>query len=251
MKLKNSIFCADDWGLSPGVNAGILELARNDLLSSVSCIANSAYLTQGLSELLSYKKNGLQFHLHFNLTYGSAGVSRSEVSSLTSKNGNFLDSKTLIFKSLTGQVSRQEVEKIFLHQLEILKQHNIPVTGLDGHHHVHLLPAVYLSIKHLLIPNQINTIRTMIDPEHRLSFLQSVYFTRFIFDSDPELVLKPCGYVLAKNLKSGEIIKEKMSRYSNMIVHPAKLDDFRLCGINDKLQAERLVELKLLMEYFS
>ncbi|MBC7538053.1 MAG: ChbG/HpnK family deacetylase [Bacteriovorax sp.] len=247
----SSNFCADDWGLSPGVNAGILELARKQLLFSVSCLANSTYLADGLLELLSYEKDGLQFHIHFNLTYGHSKFSHAELPSLTSRSGAFFDVKTLMIKALMRQVAPEEYENTFLQQMKILKDYGIPISGLDGHHHVHLLPSVYSAIKKLLPQNGIKRVRTMIDPQHMMSFLQSAYFKKFVFDSSVGLNLLPCGYVLTKNLKSSRLIKEKLNLYQHMIVHPAKFNDFKFVGMNDKLQEGRLTELKLLLEYLS
>ena len=45
-------FAADDWGLSPAINLGILELARRGWLRSVSLIANAPFLHERLDELL-------------------------------------------------------------------------------------------------------------------------------------------------------------------------------------------------------
>jgi predicted glycoside hydrolase/deacetylase ChbG (UPF0249 family) len=251
MQLKSLIFCADDWGMSPGINAGILELARNNLLFSVSCMANSPYLTDGLLELLSYQKDGLQFHIHFNLTHGHSGSLHEDLPSLTTKSGHFYSMKKLMFRLLTRQVSQEDVRRVFLQQLKILTDHDIPVVGLDGHHHIHLLPSVYTGIKKVLIPMGIRYVRTMVDPQHMMSFLQTVYFKIFLYDSSDELTPMPCGYVLAKNLRSPKEIKKKMIRYKCMITHPAKFNDFKLVGMSDKLQEERVVELKLLLEYLT
>lgn len=223
--------------MSPGVNAGIMDLAKNKLLSSVSIIADAPFLRDGLSELLLLHKDGLQFHLHFNLTHGQENKS--------------LRFQKLLFKCIANKISKKEIEKKFLYQLEILKNHHIPISGLDGHHHVHLLPLVYTSIEKLLIPNEIKTIRTMVDIEHKFSFLQSFYFKKYLFDPSLGVALEPCGYLLAKNLSSKKSLIKKINTYSKIIIHPAKFDDFKNIGIRDKLQKKRVDEFNHLMEFFA
>jgi predicted glycoside hydrolase/deacetylase ChbG (UPF0249 family) len=245
------IFCADDWGMSPGINEGILELGRKKLLYSVSCMANLSYLVDGLYELLSYKKNGLKFNIHFNLTHGHSGFSHSDLPNLTTKSGHFLGMHFFFLKSHLGLISQVEYRKVFLHQLNILKKYEIPITGIDGHHHVHLIPSVYNSIKDLLVENNITDIRTMVDSQHLMSYLQSLYFKYFIYDQNDKVCQFPCGYLIAKNLIDVRKLKNKINRYKFLIVHPAKYDDFQFVELKDKLQTERLDELKLLLGYFS
>ncbi len=241
------IFSADDWGFSPGINEGILELARSNLLHSVSCAANVSHLHHGLPELLEHAKHGVEIHLHFNLTYG---VPLTKAADLIDQNGHFHSFKRLLTKLATRKILAQSVAAEFESQLLALKEKNIPVTGIDGHQHIHLFPHIYKSIRPSFKKNGIKILRTMEDPEHFNSYLQSLYFKKFVFIDDGSLSLKNTGYLLSKNLKNANTMENKIRKFDRLLVHPSKYDDFISAGMTDPLQQERIIELEKILEYF-
>lgn len=243
------VFSADDWGFSPGINEGILELARNNLLSSVSCAANTRYLKDGLSELLTYAENGLRFNIHFNLTYGLP-CSSSECSSLINGKGEFHSLNSAFLKTMTGKMLSSDIAKEFVAQMAVLRDCGIPIEGLDGHHHVHLLPLIYKSIKHELHNQGIHFVRLMADPDHRASYVLSLFFKTFIFENISDLQLMSCGYLMPSDLTSENKMRSKLNQFSTVLVHPAKYNDFTQSKMMDPLQEQRVKELDAIMELF-
>ena len=68
MNFKDHYFItADDWGLSPSVNSGILKLAKMGLVRRVSILADGLYIAEHLEELKSI--DGIKLGIHFNLTF--------------------------------------------------------------------------------------------------------------------------------------------------------------------------------------
>ncbi|OFZ33485.1 MAG: hypothetical protein A2070_14735, partial [Bdellovibrionales bacterium GWC1_52_8] len=62
---------ADDWGISRGVNEGILELIKKGVVRRVSLMADGKFLKHELAALLALQKKGqVSLGLHYNLTYG-------------------------------------------------------------------------------------------------------------------------------------------------------------------------------------
>jgi predicted glycoside hydrolase/deacetylase ChbG (UPF0249 family) len=251
LELGKMIFYADDWGFSPGINEGILELARNKLLYSVSCAANSLYLKEGLDELLTYSANGLRFQIHFNLSYGSAVASKVQLPNLVTREGNFYPLKSFIARCLLGKISRAEILVEFQSQMAILRKNQIPITGLDGHHHIHLLPFVYKSIEAVLVNNGIKHVRTMIDAQHMASYIQSAIFRKFVFKRCEEIAISDCGYLLSRNLINTKEMEKKINKFQRLLVHPAKYNDFIEAGMLDPLQDQRVYELNFIMEFFN
>jgi predicted glycoside hydrolase/deacetylase ChbG (UPF0249 family) len=251
MKTKRLIFCADDWGFSPGINDGILELARRGLLHSVSCVANSNYLETGLSELLEYQKLGLNFNIHFNLTY-QRPVNLLNHTLVNANNGNtFYTFPSLFFKTILMKVSPSEVLNEFEAQMKVLRDLNIPITGLDGHHHVHLIPFIYKSLSANLVKNGVEMIRYMNDFEHKMTYFQSLYFKQFLHKMEGAIKLLPCGYALPHNLVNKKEIEKKILRHARLIVHPAKYNDFKKFKMTDPLQEERVSELNALLRFLN
>lgn len=244
---KDKIFCADDWGMSPGINLGILELAKNGLLFSVSCMANSHYLNEGLEELLSYSKE-VVFNLHFNLTDGK---SLSGGESLTDQQGQFFSHKLFLLRASLGFIETQEILQEFESQILKLQSCRIPVEAIDGHHHIHLTPVVYKSIRASLVSKGIKKMRVMNDRSHLFSKLQGDYFEKFVFSEPRNIELVRCGYLLKEDLATKESFLRKLKTNNRFIVHPAKINDFASSGVIDSLQEHRLTELKMIMEYFA
>lgn len=240
-------FCADDWGISPGVNAGILELARNDLLWSVSLMANTDFLLEGLDELLSFQKNGLRFYIHFNLTFGSHKEEISKSATLVNTNGCFYDFNHILLKSYTRQISYEECRATFNGQCRRLLELNVPLQGVDGHHHVHLLPVISEAVAKTQLELGIHEYRLMVDPNHLASFLQSK-IAKFTLRNSA-LHFTTCGYSLPEDLKSKNRFMKKLNHFERLIVHPASYDDFDSLGIVDTLKEERVTELKKILEY--
>ena len=142
-------FTADDWGFSPGVNEGILELARLGIVKRVSILANSRWIGDGLEELKAIP--GIQLGLHFNLTYGysvcSLKTSQPKLFPHSSP-GRFLLYWLFSFSNRAAWVQeiRQELEA----QFQVLDSNGISISYLDGHHHIHMVPGLLTQIHNLV-----------------------------------------------------------------------------------------------------
>lgn len=248
-----SAFCADDWGLSPGINLGILELAKKNWLNSVSLIATAPYLTHRLDELLNYSKNGLKLSAHLNLTYGSPLSTGDSVASLIDPaTGQFFSLKRLLLNCISGKIHRADLKTELQLQLDGLKQLGVKIDSVNGHHHVHLLPGVYPVLKELLQYNKIQKLRIMVDPDHPMSFLQSHCFKRFLWDHGDGFQLEECRYLVRKNLRDQKSFQRKLTLPGGpLLVHPALFDDFAETAMSDNLQADRITEFESIVRYLS
>ncbi|KTD44294.1 ChbG/HpnK family deacetylase [Legionella parisiensis] len=132
---KTIILCADDFGLDPGVSAGILKLVRMGRLSAVSCMVNMPSFIPYAKELLDLKKNKpIKIGLHFNLTEGY-------LASLPEKSCFSLHE--LLIKTHMRSIKLSFIAKEFLAQLhqftEVMQQ--LP-DFIDGHQHIHQFPVI-------------------------------------------------------------------------------------------------------------
>jgi len=130
---KTLILCADDFGLSAGVSAGILHLVRKQRLSAVSCMLNAPDFTTSAHELSTFKNN-VQIGLHFNLTEGSF---------FSDSNITCFGLNELLIKTHLGLISSSLIRAEFNAQLDGF----IDVMGclpdfIDGHQHVHQFPGI-------------------------------------------------------------------------------------------------------------
>lgn len=120
---------ADDFGLTPGVSAGIFYAHQHGILTSTTAMVNTEFSRESLEEVKRCPNLGVGLHLVLD---DGQPVS-SSVRSLTDHSGNFLKGKSLI-KSAGKQDIKEELEA----QLDLLYRWDIDVTHIDSHHHMHL-----------------------------------------------------------------------------------------------------------------
>jgi predicted glycoside hydrolase/deacetylase ChbG (UPF0249 family) len=130
---RRLIVNADDFGLTPGVSAGILAAHRHGLVTSTTLLANSQIDGETLAAL---RDSGLGVGLHTNLTLGRP-LSRAR--SLVDGSGHFVrDARRAAARAALRDVEA-EVEAQVERFLGLLKR---APTHLDSHHHVGLYGPV-------------------------------------------------------------------------------------------------------------
>ena len=129
--------CADDFGLAPGISAGIARLAQAQRLSAVSCITNSKHW-EACAPLLATLPTSVDTGLHINLTEGRPLSPR--LAKLWPKLPSL---PWLIVRAHLGLLPRAELRSEVHAQLAAFRA----ATGrapkyVDGHQHVHHLPVL-------------------------------------------------------------------------------------------------------------
>lgn len=233
---------ADDWGMSPAVNEGILQLVEKGIVRRVSLLSDAPYVKTKLPELLSHS---VELGLHFDLTLKNRS---------TSVNPFCADTlfAYLIDLRKTGKEKKEAFKKECLRQLAHLKAAGISVSYLDGHQHVHLLPFVSEGVAEALFETGIKTIRnpystrlwvTKKSAINVMSLLGVHSYKKRGIDSTS------CLYPLKKAFESTETLNQflKKSPESEFIVHPATRNDFNEVGCEDPYREERVREFKTLL----
>lgn len=246
--MDSSFFSADDWGLSPGVNEGILDLLKLGVVKRVSAMANADYLTHGLSEALQVP--GVEWALHFNITYGKPldAVVRAEW-------GSFPDVKTWLASGYLAPWThgrRNELLALeFRAQLGRLQAEKIPITAFDGHQHMHLLPGLDSLWNSDLVPASIASIRVPYDPAlwSTKKAIINVLSRRMLRKLKPlRYRLRFFHYPLSREQFTEAALRKawKQTRNTEILVHPAKRADFAELGISDSYGEPRVQEYEAL-----
>lgn len=133
--MKKLIINADDFGLTPGVCQGILELNQKGIVKSTTALVNSPYFVSGIEAATNYPSLGIGIHLALDIF-----TSESLDPSICQEDGRFYSQSQL--KNLLP-VSYEIIYQEW--QLQIEKF--IAITGklpthIDSHHHVHLADSV-------------------------------------------------------------------------------------------------------------
>src|SRR2546428_13953267 len=130
---RRLIVNADDFGLTPGVSAGILAASRHGIVRSTAVRAPAAIDAKSVSAL---RDSGLGVGLHVNLTLGRP---LSGARSLVDSDGRFVRDA----RHAAARADAKDVEREVTAQIEkftsLMRRRP---THLDTHHHVGLLTPV-------------------------------------------------------------------------------------------------------------
>jgi predicted glycoside hydrolase/deacetylase ChbG (UPF0249 family) len=135
--------CADDYGISPAVDAGIRELIGRGRLNATSAMTAAPHLTRteaGALKALNAGTKRAALGLHVTLTAPFAPLSQG-YSPL--RDGCFLPQPETMRLALTRRLKPVLLEDEIAAQLAAFSEaFGQAPDFLDGHHHVHLLPQV-------------------------------------------------------------------------------------------------------------
>jgi chitin disaccharide deacetylase len=151
---------ADDYNTDSRRNRGILQAARDGLVSSVSAIANLPGEDGALAELKQVM--GTRIGIHLNLTSGRPLV--SGLKTLTNEAGFFYDRQTAWRKALRRAFDAKEVEEEFAAQIERLLASGIAPDHIDGNNHLHVFPGIAQAAALLARRYGITAIRLPLEP---------------------------------------------------------------------------------------
>ncbi len=129
------ILNADDFGLSPSINKGILECFNEGLISSSTVMMNTPYTDEAIKII---KDNNLKnIGIHLNLTYGKSVLPASEVPSLVDDHGVFH------YVCMLGYYTQYlDAKKELKAQIEKFLSYGLKPTHLDHHHYFNEIPNI-------------------------------------------------------------------------------------------------------------
>ncbi|MFH1637256.1 MAG: ChbG/HpnK family deacetylase [Candidatus Woesearchaeota archaeon] len=150
-ELKQLVVNADDLGMSPSVNRGILFCSQKGIVSSASLMANMPFFNEAV-------KLKIDFGIHLNLT---GGKPLTKAKSLTGSNGEFRGG--MIKRLLLGKFDREELREEVNAQILKVKKH-VKATHIDSHLHFHVFPFVARIVAEQASNNKIKWIRLPDEP---------------------------------------------------------------------------------------
>ena len=155
------IFNADDFGISLGVNAAIEKAHKEGILNSASLMVNQKYAAQAVE--LAKQMPELEMGLHLNLTNETPAANPAQIPLLVGaddklKNG-FVN--LLLLSLFKPAAFKQQAEIEIRAQLKKYLATDLPLQHIDGHRHVHLIPAVFQIVQKVAQEYHIPRIRTM------------------------------------------------------------------------------------------
>lgn len=159
--VRRLIVNADDFGLTGGVNRGIVDAITNGMVTSATLMANASAFDEAVAFA---KSNKLNIGCHVVLIDGTP---LSHVPSLTQGTLHFRKSlkdfaQTALLKKMSAVEIQQEAEA----QIRRIQAAGITLTHVDTHKHTHLFPHVLLPVVRAAKACGIRRIRNPFEPRH-------------------------------------------------------------------------------------
>ena len=148
---------ADDFGLTEGINTGIVRSHRDGIVTSASLMANMPAFEHAVA--LANDNPGLAIGVHLNLLKGKALQPVEKVRSLINGNGTFYTLPGFVPRLLSGRIDLSQLETELRRQIEKVGATGLKITHLDSHRHFHIYPSILKVVVKLAKEYRINKIR--------------------------------------------------------------------------------------------
>ena len=154
---------ADDFGLGPGIDEGIIQLAELRKISSTSIVACGKHFEAGIKTLLQ-RAPDLGMGVHLCLDEETPVLSADHIPTLVDSSGKFLQRSALLRRLCLRQVHMGEVESELRAQVAKVRESSIQITHMDGHGHIHVLPWLADILKQVAKHFDIRKARMPLEP---------------------------------------------------------------------------------------
>ena len=154
--LRRIVLCADDYGISPGVNEAIRSLIAKGRLNATSAMVVAPSLTSTEAAALTALKRiapYLQIGLHFTLTAPFRPASEGYTQL---RDDAFLSLPATLGSALIARLDRDRIAQELRAQIAAFSQSfGYPPDFVDGHQHVQIFPQIreaVLSVTREMLP---------------------------------------------------------------------------------------------------
>jgi len=140
--LRRLIINADDFGLTAGVNRGILEGYENGVVSSTTVMASGQRFEDAVT--LAGRAPRLSIGCHLVFVDGQSILPGSQIPTLMGGSDGRFREKLVSFACLAAarKLDAGEIEAEATAQIQKLQNAGVAVSHLDSHKHTHMFPAV-------------------------------------------------------------------------------------------------------------
>jgi predicted glycoside hydrolase/deacetylase ChbG (UPF0249 family) len=214
------IINADDFGISRGVNIGIIEAAEAGIVTSASTIVNLPGFADALDRAL--KCPTLSLGLHLNFTVGRPLTAAPSLTRRTT--GKFYSLPALVARASLGLLDASEVAGECLAQIDRMGEAGFPPTHLDSHRHIHAHPAISSVVARAAASRGVYQVRIPREPL-RLNA------------RDWGATLKKTGLLICTHLSGGTAAADRAMHFVGVSLQGGRSFATRLFALIPRLQA--------------
>jgi len=135
------VFCADDFGLSPEVNAAIEQAHREGVLTAASLMVGEQAVPEAVA--IARRNPRLAVGLHLTLTDGTPVLPPERIPALVQSNGRFRDDMAGLGLTLAlSATARAQLRAEIAAQIAAFRATGLPCDHINAHKHFHMHPII-------------------------------------------------------------------------------------------------------------
>ncbi|HEY5209683.1 MAG TPA: hopanoid biosynthesis-associated protein HpnK [Stellaceae bacterium] len=225
--MKRLIVTADDFGISPGVNAAIEDSHRHGILSAASLMVAGDAAADAVARARRLPSLGVGLHLV--LVDGAPILPPARLPDLVDATGRFPNAPARLGARLYfSAAARRQAEAETRAQLDAFRATGLPLDHVNAHHHFHFHPAVRDLLIRLAPEYGIRAIRVPREPGNMLlrpfaASLRRRFDRAGIVHNDWQLGLSDTGAMTTARTK--ELLGLLPNGVTEIYFHPAPGND--------------------------
>jgi chitin disaccharide deacetylase len=146
--LKQLIVNADDLGLTPGVNRGIIRAFQAGIVASASLLVTGSAFEEAVA--LVRQNPELDVGLHLALVEERAVLGREVLPTLVDETGRLPRTSGEFFRrAFRKGINWDEVEREIAAQIGLFQKTGLRFSHLNSHQHLHMFPPVFQIVRRL------------------------------------------------------------------------------------------------------
>jgi len=206
--MRRLIVTADDAGLHPGMTAGAIRAHREGIVTACSIVANGAAFEDAVDRLREVPS--LEVGVHLTLVEERPLTAMQFPKKYTS----------FVPLYLARLISLGAIERELRAQIERVLASGLPVTHLNGHQHLHLLPRIFAVVARLAAEYRIPYVRIVNEHprERRLAIAALSALGRRA--RGPFTNERTIGVGIAGHLRDVIPLLEEVEGVTELVTHP-------------------------------
>jgi predicted glycoside hydrolase/deacetylase ChbG (UPF0249 family) len=146
--LKQLIVNADDWGLTPAVNRGVVRAFQDGIVTSASLLVTGSAFEDAIA--LARQNPKLDVGLHLVLVEERAVLGRDVLPTLVDETGRLPRTSGEFFRrAFLGRINWDDVEREIAAQIARFQETGLRLSHVNSHQHLHMFPRVYQIVRRL------------------------------------------------------------------------------------------------------
>ena len=147
--MKHLIVNADDLGLTPGVNRGILRGFQDGIVTSASLLVTGGAFEEAVA--LARQNPTLDIGLHLTLVEERAVLGHKVLPTLVDETGRLPRTSGEFFRrAFLGRINWDEVKREIAAQIARFRKTGLRLSHIDSHQHLHMFPPVFQIVRRLV-----------------------------------------------------------------------------------------------------